>query len=450
MPNASFQKALKPHHILAIAMGGTISSSYFLGNGYVLAEVGPLAFTLFFLGGIITYLTMECFAELVTSDSEPKHPSFIGYAKKFVSPMWACGVGWAYWLNWVIYICVECIAAGILLNLFLPEVSIYAWSMICASFVTLINLGHVKIFGTASFWLTFTHLTLFIGFSVMALLIYFGAIGTPHEFIGTKYFLSEGLFPKGIAVLFINMVIMMLNYQGTEVIGLSASEANRPKKDIPKIMRQISLTVMGLYVVPIFLLALIFPWQKATLVGSVFALALESYGFGFIAKAFTLFIIAGSLSCANSGLYAAVRSIHALSELGLSPKWFCKLNRYGMPYRAVGVTIVILFMLLQVGYFRPFHEVYISYLILAGCIGTAVWTSICVCQVIFRRSLSMAAVKAMPYKVKWFPYLSYFAIISQGLFLVFALLSPDLRASFYVMVPAFAVPMIWYKYRRVV
>ena len=36
----------------------------------------------FFLGGLITYLTMECFAELVTSESVPRHPSFVGYAEK--------------------------------------------------------------------------------------------------------------------------------------------------------------------------------------------------------------------------------------------------------------------------------------------------------------------------------------------------------------------------------
>ena len=445
MPNSSFRKALKSHHVLAIAMGGTISSSYFLGNGYVLSQVGPMAFTLFFLGGLITYLTMECFAELVSSESIPKHPSFVGYAQKFISSTWACGVGWAYWLNWVIYICVECIAAGILIHAFLPEISIYIWSMICACFVMVINLGHVRIFGTASFWLTFTHLTLFIGFSVLALLIFFGWIGNTHEFIGTRYFLADGIFPKGISVLFINMVIMMLNYQGTEVIGLSSSETIQAKREVPKAMRRISLTVTALYVIPILLLALIFPWQKATLAESVFALALDSYGFSVVAKMFTLFIIAGSLSCANSGFYAGVRSIHALAELDLSPKWFSKLNRYGIPYRVVGVTITCLFLLLQVGYFRPFHEVYITYLILVGCIGTAIWASICVCQAIFRRHLSAAQIKSLPYKIPLFPYLTYFAISSQVLFLLFALFSSDLRASFYVMIPAFAVPMIWYK-----
>lgn len=445
MPNAAFKRVLKPHHVLAVAMGGTVSSSYFLGNGYVLNQVGPLAFLTFFLGGLITYFVMECFAELVTSESSPRHPSFVGYAEKFISPAWACGVGWAYWLNWVIYISVECIAAGILLNNYCPDVTVYMWSMICAVFVMLINLGHVRIFGTASFWLTFTHISLFLGFSLLAIMIYFGWIGTKREFLGDSNFMSAGLFPNGVAVLFINMVIMLLNYQGTEIIGLSASEANKPKKEIPKIMRTITFSVMALYIIPIFLLALIFPSQKATLEGSVFATALDSYGFTSIAKVFTLFIIAGSLSCANSGLYAAVRSVHALSEMNLTPQWFVKLNRFGMPARLIGGTFLIMFLLLQVGFFYSLHQVYITYLTLAGCIGAMVWISICVCHVISRKRMTAKELKELPFKVPFFPYLSYFGIGLQVLFLVFALFSPDLRASFLIGIPAFGIPILWYK-----
>lgn len=444
---APFRKALDARHILAIALGGTISSSYFLGNGYVLHEVGPFAFLTFILGGFITYLTMECLAELAASEGAPRHPSFVSYAEKLLSPTWACGVGWAYWTNWVIYICVECIAGGILLHAFTPVLSVYVWSMLCCTFVLLINLGHVRLFGNAAFGLTFTHIGMFFGFSLLAILIYFGWIGTEHPFLGTRYLLQDGAFPNGITVLFVNMVIMLLNFQGTEIIGLSASEARLPKKDIPIAMRKISLSVTALYLIPLLLLALIFPWKNASLSESVFAVALDSYGLTTIAKIFTLLIVAGSLSCANSGLYAAVRSIHALAEMKIIPPWFQKLNKYGMPYRPILLTFILLIGLLQFTYIFSVHQIYITYLTLAGFIGASVWVIICICQLLFRKTLTPKEVQALPYKIPYFPYLTYFAIAIQVICLTMALFSADLRPSFYIGIPAYAIPMLWYKWK---
>jgi AAT family amino acid transporter len=442
---AGFQRALKARHILAVALGGTISSSYFIGNGYILNQVGPFAFLTYLLGGFITYLTMECLAELVCSESIPRHPSFVGYAKEFISPAWACGIGWAYWINWVIYISLECIAGGILLNLFIPEISIYLWSMLCAIFVMLSNLGHVRIFGAASFWLTATHIALFFGFSLFAILIYFGWIGQNAHFIGDQYFLDGGAFPFGITVFFINMVILLLNFQGTEIIGLSASESAYPKKDIPSAMKKITFTVTALYLIPIFLLALIYPWQKASLTESVFSVALESYGFTSFAKFFSLCVIAGSLSCANSGLYAASRAIHALSELNLSPSFLTKLNGFGMPARLVGITCLFILLLLQVSLFVPVHQVYLTYLSLAGCVGATAWISICLSQLYFRRHLSPEKAKTLPFKIPLYPYLTYLGIGIQVLVLLLAVFNENLRPSFLLCISAIGIPMLWYK-----
>lgn len=441
---AGFQRALKARHVLAVALGGTISSSYFIGNGYILSQVGPFAFLTYLLGGIITYLTMECLAELVLSEVVPRHHSFVSYAKEFISPAWACGIGWGYWINWVIYISVECLAGGILLNLFIPEVSVYLWSIICAVFVLLTNLGHVRIFGATAFWLTTTHIALFFGFSLIAILIYFGYIGG-QGFLGTRYLLSDGAFPKGIMVFFINMVILLLNFQGTEIIGLSASESERPNKDIPKSMRRITFSVTALYLVPIFLLALIFPWDQASIAQSVFAQALDRYGLVGVAQIFSICIIAGSISCANSGLFAAARAIHALSDIDLSPKWFTKLNQFGMPARLVGITCLCILVLLQYSLFRPVHEVYIAYLTLAGCVGATAWISICACQLKFRRQLSASTIAKLPFKIPLYPYLTWFAIAIQVMVLFLAAFSPDLRPSFILCIPAIGLPMLCYK-----
>ncbi len=321
MAYPKLQRGLKSRHLSMIALGGIIGSSYFLGTGYVLKQVGPAAFLAYILGGFISYLTLACLAELAVSS--PSQGSFVNSAARYISPAWACGVGWSYWFNWVIYIPSECIAGGLIMSSFVPEVPTYMWAMLFGAIISWINLSHVKAFGELEFWLSLIKIALLIGFCILAVLIFFGWIGpSTHEPIGTKYIFGDGgLFPNGFLVLFINMVILMANFQGSEIIGLTASESESPKKAIPAALQKVAIRIIGLYVIPTFLLVLILPWQEGSVQGSAFSLALKKYGLTHVAHVFSFLIITGSISSANSGLYATIRTLLALLRGGWAPNF---------------------------------------------------------------------------------------------------------------------------------
>ncbi|MBP9841353.1 MAG: amino acid permease [Simkaniaceae bacterium] len=436
-----FQRGLKSRHVSLIALGGIIGSSYFLGTGYVLHQVGPFIFLAYALGGLITFLTMSCLTELCVAVPGPG--SFISYARHFVSPTWACGVGWSYWISWVVYIPSECLAAGILMHNFVPHVPIYLWAVLFGIVITLVNLINVKAFGEMEFWLALVKITLLIGFSLLAILIFFDLIGTQKEvFIGDKYLLNDGNpFPNGYAIFFINMVVLLSNFQGSEIIGLSASESQHPKRDIPAALKKIVYRIVGFYLIPTFLLALIFPWQKANLAGSVFADALKSYGLIHLAHVFSFLIIAGALSCANSGLYATVRSLHALATKGMAPKWLSHLNERGVPVKATLVTLAAIWVMLLVSYFFSAHSLYANLLAISGFTGSICWISICWSQLRFRKGLKE---RLRTYKIPFFPYLTHFAIWLQVICLLIVAISPELRTSFYFGVPMLIIPMLCY------
>ncbi len=441
-----FQRGLKSRHVSLIALGGIIGSSYFLGTGYVLNQIGPAAFLAYALGGLITFLTMACLAELTISMPSPG--SFVGYAGKFISPSWACGVGWSYWISWVVYIPSECIAAGILMHNYVPEVPIYLWAALFGLLITVINLTQVKAFGEMEFWLSIVKIVLIVGFSLLALFIFFGLMGTEkHEIIGDKYLLKDGgLFPNGYAIFFINMVVLLANFQGSEIIGLSAAESQNPKKNIPKALEKISIRIIVLYLVPTFLLALIFPWQKAGLSGSVFAIALEKYGLSKLGHIFNFLIIAGAISCANSGLYATVRSLYALCAKGMGPKALSELNKEGIPAKATLLTLAAIWVMLLISYFFSAHQLYANLLALSGFTGSICWISICWSQLRYRQILATNKQDTTTYRMPFFPYLTHFAIWIQVACLLILVLSPDLRPSFYFGVPAVLIPILLYKY----
>jgi len=436
------QRGLKGRHISLIALGGIIGSSYFLGTGYLLEQVGPSAFIAYLLGGFISYLTLACLGELAVSS--PAQGSFINSAAKYISPSWACGVGWSYWFNWVIFIPSECIAGGLIMHNFVPDVPIYVWSIALGLIVSFTNLVAVKIFGELEFWLALTKIGILLGFCVLAIIIFTESYHH-DEPIGTKYLIGDGgIFPLGVAVLFSNMVFLMSSFQGSEIIGLTASEAVNPKKAIPSSLRKMVYRIVGLYVIPTFLLVLIYPWQEAGLQGNIFSMALIKYGFVPYAHIFSFLIIAGTISTANSGLYATVRSLLALCQKGMGPHLLTKINKNGVPINATIATLCAMWALLLICCFVPAHQLYANLLATSGFTGTICWISICWAELRFRKQ-SKEIGASLTYKVPFFPYTTYFSIWIQIGTLLLVLLNPSLRSAFYFGMPALVVPMLWYK-----
>jgi len=433
------QRGLSKRHVSLIALGGIIGSSYFLGTGLILNQMGPGAFLAYLLGGLITFLTMACLAELTIGMGQ--HGSFIMYANKLISPSFAAAVGWSYWISWIVYVPSECVAAGIIMNHFLPVLSIFGWASIFAGLITLINLLHVKFFGELEFWLASIKIFLLVSFSIVAIGILTGYIG--HGVLPAQdkdFFKLSTLFPNGYVIIFLNMVILLSNFQGSEIIGLSASESTNPEEAIPASLKKIALRIAFLYLIPTFLIGLIFPWKNANVEQSVFSLALENFGFKKFGEIFSLLIIAGALSSANSGLYATIRSMYSLSIQGFAPKKLSVVNRSGVPINATFITLAMMWVMLLIAYFFSSHNVYANLLAISGFTGSICWISICWCQLKYRKTEH----KTPLYQIPGYPYLTQLSIILQLACLLVVILSPSLRISFYFGAPCVILPMLFY------
>ena len=127
------------------------------------------------------------------------------------------------------------------------------------------------------------------------------------------------------------MVIILVNFQGSEIIGLAAGECKDPAKSIPIAVRNVTWRIIALYIIPITLLISILPWDEATLTESVFAAALHRYGFDWLGYMFAFVILTAAISCSNSGLYGAGRALHGLLDIKWHLNFLGKLNHNGMP-----------------------------------------------------------------------------------------------------------------------
>ncbi|MBD5784466.1 amino acid permease, partial [Francisella tularensis subsp. holarctica] len=107
-----------------------------------------------------------------------------------------------------------------------------------------------------------------------------------------------------------------------------------------RIAKHVAIGIVGLYVIQVFLLATIFPWQKMSLSDSVFATALQYYHLDNFAAVFAFVVLVAAFSCANSGFYAAVSSLYGLSRARMAPRIFRQLYSAEITHFAVYIRIL--------------------------------------------------------------------------------------------------------------
>lgn len=439
------QRGLKARHLQLIALGGIIGSGYFLGTGYVIDSAGPAACLAYLLGGLIVLCVMLCMGELAVAI--PISSSFITYANDFISPAWACGMGWSYWLTWIFYVPAEMIAAGIIMNNFFPGIDAMWWAVGFGLIITIINLSYVGTFGEMEFWLAIIKILAIIMFVAIAALVFLGLIGT-EGFKGTSILMGdEGFTPKGSWAILLTMVIILVNFQGSEIIGLAAGESKEPEKAIPVAIKNVTWRIIALYIIPLLLLVSIYPWREAGLQESVFAAALNSYGFQWAGGLFSFVVLTAAISCSNSGLYGCTRAVYALAREGMAPKFLGKLNKNGVPQNATLLSIAGCWICV-LAYTLDTSETIFTYLLaLSGFSGAIAWISICWAQLNFRRKLEREGfdTNKLKYRTPFFPYLTHFAIWVQVACLGIIAFNEDLRASLYIGLPLLLIPIVWYK-----
>ena len=122
----------------------------------------------------------------------------------------------------------------------------FYWAVLFGLLNTIINIGKVEELGRVESVLAAIKIIAILTFSVLAILIFLGIIGNEHSFIGSTYVLDQGGFlPSGIAPLGLLMVMVLVNYGGTEIVGLTAAEAEDPAVSIPAAVKGVSFRIVG-------------------------------------------------------------------------------------------------------------------------------------------------------------------------------------------------------------
>lgn len=323
--------------ITMIALGGAIGAGLFKGSSSAIAAAGPSVLIAYFIGGIVLYFVMKSLEKLVLSSKDPHGLS--GLVQPYLGNHTADFTDWVYWSMWMINIIAEAVAAASFLQLWFANVPTWVFVLIIALLTSLINLFSVALFAETEYWLAF------IKISVVILLIIFGVFLVAKQIFDTNLVTTfsgmtahGGFAPHGFKGVINSLLIVIYSYGGSELIAITVSETEDPKRAIPKAIRGVIGRIISFYIIPMFLLLVIYNWQTlATSSMSPFVMVFNKMHIPFAGDIVNLIIILALFSSINSGIYASSRLLYfrLKNRQGKMAQRMAHLNKHHVPQRAV-------------------------------------------------------------------------------------------------------------------
>lgn len=413
------KRGLKNRHIQMIALGGAIGTGLFYGSAQSIALVGPAILLAYLLGGFVIYLIMTMMGEMSTH--EPVAGAFSHFSYKYWGEFPGFLAGWNYWFLYILVSMAELSVIGIYIQVWFPDIPLWASSLTVLVLITIINLFSIKIYGEFEFWFALIKvLAIILLIALGGYLILMGADGASISNLWSH----GGFFPFGIKEFLLSLVIVMFSFGGTELIGITAGEADDPKKSIPKAIKQVIWRILLFYVLSIAVLMILHPWNEIGTDGSPFVIIFKEMGFGVVntpigeinipATFFNIVVLSAAISVYNSGIYSNGRMLFGLAEQGNAPKFFLKLNRNSAPFVAILFSSLCTLVAVIINFIVP-EGAFMRIMSLAVAAATITWGLIVIVQYKFRKQVDL---KELTFKVPFYPYSNYFALSFLALLLV--------------------------------
>lgn len=353
MEDKKLKKQLSSRHITMLALGGAIGAGLFKGSGEAIGIAGPSVLIAFLIGGLILYIVMKGLGKIVLSGGDTHH-GLSGLIRPYLGAHSADFTDWVYWSMWIINIIAEAVAAASFLQLWFPHIPAWVFVFMLAVLTTIINLYSVRLFAETEYWLAFAKI------SVIILLIIFATYLVGQQMLGTGVFptlqqLTDhgGFTPHGMKGIISSLLVVIYSYGGSKLIAITVSEADDPKRAIPKAIKGVMGRIISFYIIPLFLLLILFPWN--TLAGtnvSPFVMVFEKMNIPFAADIVNFVIVLALFSSINSGVYASSRILFfRLKDRKGSSRKLAVLNKHQVPQRAVLFCTSVLYLGVALSYF---------------------------------------------------------------------------------------------------
>jgi GABA permease len=430
-------RSLRPRHVAMITIGGIIGAGLFVGSSVAIKGAGPACIISYILTGFLLLLVMRMLGEMAVE--MPQVRSFTEFTRATLGNWAGFSVGWLYWYFWVMVIPVEAIAgAGIIKDRIpLPEWLIGTALMVC---MTSVNLMSARAYGEFEFWFSSIKVAAIISFIILVGAHAFG-FRSPTGPTFSNLVAYGGFAPLGWFAVLASVTTVIWSMMGAEVVTIAAAESPEPARAVARMTSTIITRILLFYVLSVFVITCVVPWNKVVPAQSPFTLALHEVRFPFASTLMDAVVLTAVLSCLNSCFYIASRVLFVLATRGDAPRWLVRTNARHVPARAVllasvfGFGGVIAAILSRTG-------VYVFLTNSSGAIIAIIYLMIGVAQIVSRRARERAGLPPSALPMWLFPWLSYLAIAGMASVLVAMAFTPSHRAELWTSMVSIAVALL--------
>lgn len=427
----ALRRGLTARHIRFMALGSAIGTGLFMGSAGAIQAAGPAVLLAYMIGGAAVFMVMRALGEMAVR--HPVSGSFAQYASRYVGPFAGFVAGWTYTFEMFVVALADVTAFGIYMGFWFPDVDRWVWVLAIVFFIAALNLISVKVFGEFEFWFAAIKVIAIIVMIVGGVAIIVFGLGNQSEgAAGLGNLVDHGGFlPNGVAGFLACFTIVMFAFGGIEVIGITAGEAQNPKRVIPKAINSVPVRILLFYVLALGVIMCIQPWDTIDGETSPFVSIFETIGISGAAHVLNVVVITAAVSAVNADIFGAGRMLHGLAQQCQAPRAFMRLSKRGVPWMTVLTMVCALLVGVVLNALFP-DQIYFLIAALATFATVLVWLMILAAHVRMKREIARDGLAPSEFPVPWWPAASYAAIAFIVFVIVMIGVVPDTRAALWV------------------
>lgn len=323
--------------VFCIASGAMISSGLFILPGLAYAKAGPAIVICYFLAGLLSLPGMLSIAEMTTA--MPKAGGDCFTIIRSLGPGVGTVAGLLSWFSLSMKSAFALVGMSVF-TVLIVDINIHIIAIVFCIIFLVINLIGIKEAGR-------TQVALVV--ALLALMLLYVVLGLPK--VNVQKF--DPFAPGGLAAVFFTTGFVFVSYAGLLKIASIAEEIKNPARNIPLGM-VVSLLVVGVfYTLMVFVTIGVVEPDKLSHSLTPISDGAEVFMGDWGKIALAIAAILAFLSTANAGIMTSARSLVPLSNDGLLPEVFGKINaRFRTPHNALLITalfiIIALFLRLEI------------------------------------------------------------------------------------------------------
>jgi GABA permease len=262
-----------------------------------------------------------------------------------------------------------------------------------------------------------------------------------------------GFTPNGWVAVLAAVPTVFFAMTGAEITTIAAAESAQPERAVARMSTAVILRILVFYVLSLFLVVAVIPWNSIHGGESPYTLALNAMHVPWTGNIMSVIILTAVLSCLNSAFYVGSRVLFSLAEHGDAPQILVTLNARKVPVASVTIGAIAGYLGIIAATEAP-QQVFDFLVSSSGAVMVFVYAAVALAQIVLRRRRERQGAPRPPVTMWLFPYLSFATIAGMGGVLLAMAFTPalsrDLKFTCISMAVAVAAYVVvrWVRARR--